>query len=396
MLLGKKYHPFRNKDNRFKYIYCFGLGVMSMGHMKAITETQDYFYEVLEQIALPEEDRQKILIDINNHFERRIEDVFVTISNKEEQYCFVMDLYQILKRTSWAKSYCSQVLENYLQVFQLSAMERIFFQEFSHAAEEQDMDRARKASQCFMEEGYVIRYDFLTWFYPGFIMEEEYEGLVIPAGKTVILDKPTQIHGDMIVERGGSLLIQGAVLKMQGCIQVNGGRVQIDHGEIYVLSCHAPFWLMLRDTAVVTIVDTMIDCHNQCGVLWQNMGRLLIEESWFRHTAVERAVVFSGQSIKISHTHFQQGTKGMIGLSGSAQAKIIQCDFKDASAEYGGAISSESIGEVFVQQCTFLRCQAKYLGNAVYFKHQKLGQNVMECSCQDCLPEGSDFFNLLS
>lgn len=393
MLIG--YHPFRKKDNRFKYVYCFGIGVMSMGHMKAITETQDYFSEMLEKIQLPVVERQKILIDINNHFERRLEEVFRVIRNKEEQYCFVMDLYRILGLTSWARGYCSQVLEDYLQVFQLSAMERIFFQEFFHAVEEQDTDRARNAYQCFVEEGYTIRYDFLTWFYPGFEMQEHYEGIRIPSGKTVILDKPTTMHGDIVVERGGSLLIHGAVLEIQGVIQVQGGRVEIDHGEITVVSCHSPSLLILKDTAVVTIIDTVIDCRGQCGVLWQNTGRLLIEDSWFKHTKGERTVVFSGQSVKIVRTRFQQGSQGMIALRGAAQAKIERCDFRDAQAEYGAAIISDSIEDVSIRQCMFSDCRAKYLGAAVYFQHQKLGQSVEECHCQDCHPGVDEFFNLL-
>ncbi len=393
--MNKGYHPFVRRDNQFKYVYCFGLGVMAMGHMKAITETQDYFNEVLEQIQLPQLQRQKILIDINNHFERRIDEVFSIIRNKEEQYCFIMDLYQILGLTSWGKEYCSQVLEEYLQIFQLSAMERIFFQEFFGAIADKDMERGRKACICFSEEGYTIRYDFLTWFFPGFSMEEEYDGFVIPAGKTVILDKPVTIKGDITVERGGSLLIQGASLKMQGCIRVQGGRLKMDHGNIQILSCIEPFWLMLKDTAVVTIIDTVIDCGGQCGALSQNTGRLLIEDSWFRHTAGKRAVEFSGQSIKMVHSHFLQGEDGLVELAGAAQAKIENCDFRSGIAEYGGGIYSESIGDVSVRQCTFEGCKAKYLGSAVYFKYQRLGQNLDNCVCRNCVPEESRFFNVL-
>ncbi len=393
--MKKNYHPFAKREIQFKYVYCFGLGVMSMGHMKAITETQDYFNEVLEQIQLPELQRQKILIDINNHFESRVEEVFSAIRNKEEQYCFVMDLYRILRLTVWGKEYCSQVLEEYLQIFQFSAMERIFFQEFSTAAIEKDVERGRRAYICFAEEGYVIRYDFLTWFFPEFSMEEVYDGFVIPAGKTIILDKPTRIQGDIVVERGGSLLIQGASLKIRGAIKVRGGRLQVDHGDIQVVSCTASHWLILKDTAVVTIIDTIIDCGGNCGALSQNTGRLLVEDSWFRHTAGERAITFSGQSIKLVHTRFQHGENGLVELKGAAQAKIENCDFKLGTAEYGGGIFSESIGDVSIRQCTFHACRAKYLGSAVYFKHQRLGQNLERCVCQDCVPKESDFFNVL-
>lgn len=367
-----------------------------MGHMKSITETKEDFNNLLSCIYLPEEERQQILIDINNHFELRIEEVFSHVRTKEEQYCFALDLYHILSLTSWAKPYCSQVLEDYLQIFQFSAVERIFFQEFYNARQEQNLENARRVYQCFVEEGYSIRYDFLTWFYPEFTMEEQYQEIHIPAGKTVVLDKPTKISGDITVERGGSLLIHGAALEMKGCVRVHGGRIQIDHGNIQVLECREPYWLILEDTAVVTIIDTIIDCHDQCGVLHQNTGRLLVEDSWFRNTDHKRALSFSGQSIHLCHTKFWQGQCGGIELNGAVHAKILKCEFKNINADYGGAICSESIEDVTIKQCTFLKCQAKYLGSAVYFKHQKLGQNVEECQCSECVPEDYPFFNLLS
>lgn len=393
--MNKRHHPFWKRDNDFKYIYCFGLGVMSMGHMKAITETQNEYNRLLEWIYLPEEQRQQIFIDLNNHFECRIDEVFSHIRTKEEQYCFVLDLYHILGLTSWAKPYCSLVLEDFLQIFQFSAGERIFFQEIFHARQEQRVEYAIKAYQCFVEEGYSIRYDFLTWFYPAFVMEERYQTITVPAGKTLVLDKPTKVDGDITVERGGSLLIYSAGLEMRGSIRVCGGRIQIDHGDIHVLECHESYWLILEDTAVVTIVDTMIDCHGQCGVLYQNTGRLLVEESWFRNTGQKRAVAFSGQDVRLYHTRFWTGQCGSVELGGAAHARILKCEFQDAYAEYGGAICSDSIGDVLTQQCTFIRCKAKYLGSAIYFKHQKLGQNVDECRCSECVPEDKTFFNLL-
>ena len=45
-----RHHPYWKKDPEFKYTYCFGLGVMSMGHMKSIMETQDFFEELMRSI----------------------------------------------------------------------------------------------------------------------------------------------------------------------------------------------------------------------------------------------------------------------------------------------------------------------------------------------------------
>lgn len=392
--MQKRQHPFWKRDLDFKYIYCFGLGVMSMGHMKSITETQDYFNSLLDHIALPANLQQQVLIDINNHFESRIDEVFQKIRTKEEQYCFVLDLYNILRFASWGRQYCESVLEDYLQVFQFSQIERSFFKEFTEAAHRGNHNRAATAYQRLIEQGYTIRYDFLTWYDPSFSMEEHYGEIKVAAGSTVLLDKPSVIAGDIVVERGGSLLIYGAEIQMAGGIVVDGGRIQIDHSDIRVSSCYHPYWLNLKDTAVVTVTDTVIDCQGKCGVLNQNKGRLIMEDCWLRHTAKMRAIRFTGQSVKVVHTHFLDGKSGFMALGGAAQAEILHCDFRSGTGEYGAAVYSDSIGDVLLQQCEFLGCKAKYLGAAVYFKTQKLGQTVDSCSCQDCMPKEDTFFNL--
>ena len=83
----EKHHPFWKKNASFQYTYCFGLGVMSMGHMKSIMETQDFFEDILKAIRLPESQWQQIFFDLNNHFEEWIDKVFALLWGKEEQYC---------------------------------------------------------------------------------------------------------------------------------------------------------------------------------------------------------------------------------------------------------------------------------------------------------------------
>jgi hypothetical protein len=368
---------------------------MSMGHMKSITETQDYFENMLEEIDLPQEDRQQIFFDLNNHFEQWIDKVFAGIRSKEEQYCFTLDLYSILRRTSWAREYCTSVLENYLQVFQFSDKERAFFRDFHQAARRDNVQEAVKAYRQLWMEGYPIRYDFLTWFYPGFYLEEQYGAIKVSAGETVVLDHPTVVNGDIEVDKGGSLLIYGASIRMEGSIFVRGGRFQIDHGEIQIQGCDEPFWLQLEDTSVVTIIDTLIDCQYHCGVLQQNSGRLLVEDSTFQKTKGNRAIRFSGRAVKIYHSHFRETRDGVISLEGLTSARLEMCDFHNSYGEYGGAIYSDTIHFVKIVQCTFRGCRAKYLGAAVYFKNQKLGQQIINCKCEDGIPKDDPFFNAL-
>ena len=80
-----RHHPYWKKDPEFKYTYCFGLGVMSMGHMKSIMETQDFFEELMRSIDLAKEREQQIFFDLNNHFDEWVDHVFGMLQGKEEQ-----------------------------------------------------------------------------------------------------------------------------------------------------------------------------------------------------------------------------------------------------------------------------------------------------------------------
>ena len=391
----EKHHPFWKKNASFQYTYCFGLGVMSMGHMKSIMETQDFFEDILKAIRLPESQWQQIFFDLNNHFEEWVDKVFALLRGKEEQYCFTLDLYRILSHTVWSGEYCSAVLEDYLQVFQFSHAERAFFREFDKCMRTQDEQGAIEAVQKFSEEGYSIRYDFLTWFYPQFYMEKRYPGIRIRDGETVVLDCPTIIRGDIEVDKGGSLLIHGADMQMDGRVIVHGGRLQADHGHIEITECTSDYWLSIEGAAVVMLTDTSVDCKEKCGLLEQKTGYLLVNDCWVRQTAGARAISFEGDAIRIHNTHFSRCMNGMVSIQGGASAEIVNCEFQEGIAEYGGAVYADTIHDVLLEHCTVRSCQAKYLAAAVYFKFQKLGQRVEDCQCIDCDPPENVFFNIL-
>ena len=63
--LEKKRHPLSDRDSSFRYLYAFGVSVMTMGDMKAITELQDRFQFFLECLSIPAEQREQLMTDIN-------------------------------------------------------------------------------------------------------------------------------------------------------------------------------------------------------------------------------------------------------------------------------------------------------------------------------------------
>lgn len=387
-------HPFVNRSLNFRYLYSYGVGVLALGNMKSMSELRDRFEYFLECIALPKEQREKIIVDINNHFEFRLTECVKVLKTKEVQYCFMADLYQLYNLAVWSMEYCEKIIENYLQIFHTSEPEMAFFKEFNDAAVKRDENRARECYHRFREMGFDISYKILQYFFPEFTDEDVYHDITVLAGKTLYLDKPTRIEGDIVVERGGSLLFDGADVTMKGSITVDGGRIRLRNTRLYIEHCAKSVFLVVRDAAVVRIENSVIDCNNQCGFLKQNSGRLLVEEAEFVRSSQRRMIEFLGTYAQILRSSFSEGGAGFVLASVSSQMRLANCDFFQATADYGGAFFSDSIDNITIQECSFRSCHAKYLGAAVYFKYQKLGQVVKDCIYRKCEPEESTVFNV--
>ena len=355
-LESRKYqHPYAHSEPSFQYLYCFGLGVMAMGNMRAITELQDYFEKILDEIHLPMKQREQIIVDINNYLEFRLTEVVNRVQRKEERYCFVLDLYRMYNLSLWSQDYCEHILENYIQIFHFSDEEREFFHQFNAASQKANCELAVKAYERFHEQGYEISYTTLKHFFPGFYLKTSYGSLTVAAGETLLLDKPVRIDGDITVERGGSLLLYGADVTMNGAIYMNGGRFRMRGAVVRIGGCSTNYWLTLHRTAVVKIEDTEVDLGLHCGLLSQDAGRLIMTGSRILHAAKAYMLSFSGYSAMIDHCHFRHGRAGLLSIGQAAKMYVDDCVFVEGSAEYGGAVYSDSIGNVRINRCHFER-----------------------------------------
>ena len=153
------------RRNRLSNIYI--VLVWGLWNMRAITELQDYFGSMLDEIHLPLKQREQIIVDINNYLEFRLTEVVNRVQRKEERYCFILDLYRLYNLSLWSQDYCEHILENYIQIFHFSGAERTFFQEFNEAAKRNDSSLAVRTYERFCEQGYEISYAALKHFFPG-------------------------------------------------------------------------------------------------------------------------------------------------------------------------------------------------------------------------------------
>ena len=338
--------------------------------------------------------KRKIITDINNYFDFRLTECIEKIREKEIQYCFVLDLYKIYQLSLWSQDYCEKVLDYYQQIFRFSDIERNFFETFSESAQKKDTEKAGKAYELFRKKGYEIRYSVMSYFFPEFVLEENYDNITVKAGKTFIIDKPTKVTGDIIVERGGSLLVLGGILKIYGSIITDGGRVRLYNARVRVMDNKNDYFMKLSKTAIVQITYSFIDCGGKCGCINQTTGRFILSDTVISNTSGERAVGFLGRSAVITRCRFVNCNAGALALMKNSRVNIENTEFINCMSEYGGSLYSESIGNVKVESCTFENSKAKYLGSAIYFKYSKFGQFVTNCTYKECMPEESSVFNV--
>lgn len=391
---GRVQHPIAKRNSNFKYHYCLGLGVMAMGNMKAITETKEYFEDLICRIELPHEDYTNIISDINNYFDSKLKDILDNLVSKQDKYQFLVDLYLIYEKTLWAQSYCKQVMTNYEQMMELTRAEITFFSTFYNLAHKKQLQEARRCYEDFKSEGYEVSYQTLIYMFPEFSLEETYEqDVVIETGKTLLLDKPVTIRGNVVIQNGASFLVRGALLNLEGSIIVDGGRIVIRHSKVVAKGKARDFLVRIHHTAVVAVENSYVDCMGICGFLHQEKGQLSLTDTRILHTARQRAVVFSGNVASIRDVSFNTCGNGALDIQNLAKAVVQSCIFIHCSENYGGAVYSESLENVKIIDCEFQNCQAKYIGAAIYFKYEKFGQIVKDCHLNGCEPQDTAIFN---
>ena len=363
-------HPMRERSAAYRYRYCFGLGVLAMGNMRAIMELQPYYERLLRQL-LPDQDQYaQIITDINDDLERHLELVRQTVCDRVDQCCFLLDIYKMCLMAVWSVDYCQAIFDQYAIMFQISKREREFICAFGEAAAKQD--------QTLAAEQYE-RYEQLRYIYPDFLWKQTRKGFTVHTGETIYLHGKQIIDGDILVETGATLWCEEAEITMDGAIRVQGGRVHFQNCEICVENCSQKYFITMTVGSSIMLTATVLDCQSLCGAIYQQKGSLLVKDSRLCRSARVPLVHFAGEYAEFQNTGLQNGLEGLLVFEDPAKVYIHNCRFVNGTRDYGGAIYSETFGSVRIRQCQFVECHAKYLGAAVYFQNYRCEQTISGC-----------------
>ena len=369
-------HPMRERSAAYRYRYCFGLGVLAMGNMRAIMELQPYYERLLRQL-LPDQDQYaQIITDINNDLERHLELVRQTVCDRVDQCCFLLDIYKMCLMAVWSVDYCQAIFDQYAIMFQISKREREFICAFGEAAAKQDQTLAAEQYERYEQLGGCMPFAVLRYIYPDFLWKQTRKGFTVHTGETIYLHGKQIIDGDILVETGATLWCEEAEITMDGAIR---GRVHFQNCEVCVENCSQKYFITMTAGSSIMLTATVLDCQSLCGAIYQQKGSLLVKDSRLCRSARVPLVHFAGEYAEFQNTGLQNGLEGLLVFEDPAKVYIHNCRFVNGTRDYGGAIYSETFGSVRIRQCQFVECHAKYLGAAVYFQNYRCEQTISGC-----------------
>lgn len=386
-------HPFVHSSENFKETYCFGIGILCLGHMNAMEELESFFYLLLSKIGLSPSYRDTVILDINHNLDYRMDAVLLALDTKEKQYSFLIDLYLAAQHAKRSLSYCQEIIKGYEQAFHFSGKERDFFSYFMDCAKNGQQENAVTSYQLFESEGHIISYSLLKYAFPELDMVVSYEGLSLTHGEHFVIDKSCRIHGDILISNGSSLTLQDASITMDGSITIKNGFLDILRTELNVTSCHSDFFITCLNSSSLCAQQLLLRGNTNCGLIFMNCGSLFLQDCAFSDSAGKPALSFSGHTLTASDCSFQNCRNGAIMLTGRSSASLSQCTFEDCLSDYGGGVYADSLCDISILRNHFFNCQARYLGACIYFKNKKYGQKASGNIISSCLPETTAIFN---
>lgn len=400
-------HPLSQRTSEFKYSYCFGLAVLVYGYKEQMEVTLDCFSSILNRIQLEPSIQQQLSVQVKKQFDTKINNVFRDICTKDEQYCFIADLYRLSFFGLISPTFSHDIIEGYTQVFNFSQSEKTFLQEFTNLAY-QTLDEFKKNTLSYYDtkldaaitlyenfelSGFTISSSILRYIYPGFYLSSSIEGFTLEPGSVKRFQSEVHITGDIIVSRCSTLIFDHAKVYLNGSISVNNGKFLMKHSDIVIEHNNSSHFILAKDAPLISIEDSSIDCNSHCGFLNQQTGHLKVQNTSIKHTTGDYGIRFWGNSADIERCHFEHCENGAFFNGAKNELFIGSSSFSSCYNDYGGAIFSDALANTTIYNCHFHNCRAKYIGGAIYFKHLKYGQSVMHCEFEHCTPSDNFLFN---
>lgn len=382
-------HPLYQKGAEFKIYYCAGI-LLHTRLNKGAGSFSNLQLERLMKSGFCLNSKETIeVMKLSQEVKTTVDHLLELLLNPMEQYIFIMDLANVSINEMSITIEEQKSIDLFAKLLDIDNKTKNLLIQYVTSAFYESYYDCKQLYEEMQRLGLGLKIGQLQYFTPNYEYIEVIEEEKIQNGKT-IWQGGYRLSHSLVIPYGAELQLTDAVLYLNGNIEIKGGILKIENSKVIcgnTGSITGEFYIKAGHGASVVIEDTVIDVKDAGGFLEMDKSNLAIKKSKISHTKKVSSIQLSDSALNIEETVFNDCISSENGgaiqiKNGTGQLK--NCRFANCEAQNGGAIYSSNT--VFISDCEFERCYARFHGGGIYAVGE-IRSNVERCHFQDCLPK---------
>lgn len=318
-------------------------------------------------LHLQKEDVKQVIV-LAAQREEVLNHILELLTTPLEQLLFLMDLFTMSYTGVQFGEKEVQAVEIYAELFHIPSVQVTLLRQLIKAAMDGDCDTCMKLYANMKQLKMDLTVEHIRYYIPQLSYVAVIENDFFSPGKEVELTGQCEIRNPLTIPKGCHVTIRDARILWGAPLLFEGDSLTLSDCEIECNAVIKSPLLTITSEAQVRLDHVKAYCHNYCGVLWQEKGKLTVEACEYYETNRENAIYFRGKAAVIQNSQFEDCYTAEDGAAIrllAEEGQIADCRFLRCMGKRGGAVFTMS--PVTVSKCVFEHCHAMELANSLYY-----------------------------
>lgn len=318
-------------------------------------------------LHLQKEDVKQVIV-LTAQREEVLNHILELLTTPLEQLLFLMDLFTMSYTGVQFGEKEVQAVEIYAELFYIPSVQVTLLRQLIKAAMDGDCDTCMKLYANMKQLKMDLTVEHIRYYIPQLSYVAVIENDFFSPGKEVELTGQCEIRNPLTIPKGCHVTIRDARILWGAPLLFEGDSLTLSDCEIECNAVIKSPLLTITSEAQVRLDHVKAYCHNYCGVLWQEKGKLTVEACEYYETNRENAIYFRGKAAVIQNSQFEDCYTAEDGAAIrllAEEGQIADCRFLRCMGKRGGAVFTMS--PVTVSKCVFEHCHAMELANSLYY-----------------------------
>lgn len=318
-------------------------------------------------LHLQKEDVKQVIV-LAAQREEVLNHILELLTTPLEQLLFLMDLFTMSYTGVQFGEKEVQAVEIYAELFHIPSVQVTLLRQLIKAAMDGDCDTCMKLYANMKQLKMDLTVEHIRYYIPQLSYVAVIENDFFSPGKEVELTGQCEIRNPLTIPKGCHVTIRDARILWGAPLLFEGDSLTLLDCEIECNAVIKSPLLTITSEAQVRLDHVKAYCHNYCGVLWQEKGKLTVEACEYYETNRENAIYFRGKAAVIQNSQFEDCYTVEDGAAIrllAEEGQIADCRFLRCMGKRGGAVFTMS--PVTVSKCVFEHCHAMELANSLYY-----------------------------